>query len=177
MAAYFFHPSSAATPCWRRCVEPVSCHGCHPPPRCTDSGGGGGSDENATLDLDDLKAHVKYEGGYHSRHKVIKTLWQVVEGLDVEDQGRFIKFVTSVSKPPLLGFQHLKPAFTVRYVPVDIADQEEEGFSFRHLFLGPTQKTARLPTAATCFNTLKLPAYRKKGECAQIAASAQIHAC
>jgi hypothetical protein len=24
------------------------------------------------------------------------------------------------------------------------------------LFMGPTQKTARLPTAATCFNTLKV---------------------
>ena len=41
-------------------------------------------------------------------------------------------------------------------------DAEEEGFSFKHLLLGPTQKTARLPTAATCFNTLKLPAYSKK---------------
>ena len=62
--------------------------------------------------------------------------------------------------------------------------REEEGFSFKHLFLGPTQKTARLPTAATwcaassphrttvatlkgaarpgSFNTLKLPAYERK---------------
>ena len=66
------------------------------------------------------------------------------------------------------------------------AGREEEGFSFKHLFLGPTQKTARLPTAATwctassphripvataspegalrpsSFNTLKLPAYERK---------------
>ena len=60
---------------------------------------------------------------------------QVVAEFDAEDQGRFIKFVTSVSKPPLLGFQYLRPAFTVRYVPVDVADQEEEGFSFKHLFM------------------------------------------
>ena len=77
-------------------------------------------------------------------------------------QGLFVKFVTSVSKPPLLGFEFLKPPMTVRFVPVDADEKEEEGFSFKHLFMGPTQKTARLPTAATCFNTLKLPAYAKK---------------
>lgn len=55
-----------------------------------------------------------------------------------------------------------QPAFTIRYVPVDLDGREEEGFSFKHLFLGPVQKTARLPTAATCFNTLKLPAYERK---------------
>ena len=36
-----------------------------------------GGDENSCLDLEDLKRHVNYEGGYHSRHKVIKNLWQV----------------------------------------------------------------------------------------------------
>ena len=87
---------------------------------------------------------------------------QIVAEFETEDQGLFIKFVTSVSKPPLLGFHYLRPPFTIRYVSVDVTDQEEEGFSFKHLFMGPTQKTARLPTAATCFNTLKLPAYNKK---------------
>ena len=36
-----------------------------------------GGDENASLDLEDLRKYVIYEGGYHSRHKVIKNLWQV----------------------------------------------------------------------------------------------------
>ena len=36
-----------------------------------------GGDENAKLDMEDLKQHVQYEGGYHARHKVIKNLWQV----------------------------------------------------------------------------------------------------
>eukprot|EP01052_Picozoa_sp_SAG31_P022425 SAG31_NODE_1784_length_7279_cov_2.932869_2_plen_301_part_00 len=119
-------------------------------------------DENASIDLKALQAHVVYAGGYHSRHKVIKWLWQIIEDFEPEDQGRFLKFVTSVSKPPLLGFKYLSPPMTIRYVPVDLAGAEEEGFSFKHLFLGPVQKTARLPTAATCFNTLKLPAYERK---------------
>jgi hypothetical protein len=45
-----------------------------------------GGDENAPLDLDDLKKHVNYEGGYHGRHKVIKNLWEVVAELDPTDQ-------------------------------------------------------------------------------------------
>ena len=88
--------------------------------------------------------------------QVIKNLWQILEELDPHDQGLFVKFVTSVSKPPLLGFQYLRPPMTIRFVPVDVDEKEEEGFSFKHLFMGPTQKTARLPTAATCFNTLKV---------------------
>ena len=45
-----------------------------------------GGDENAPLDLEDLKKYVSYEGGYHGRHKVIKNLWQVIEELDPSDQ-------------------------------------------------------------------------------------------
>ena len=88
-------------------------------------------------------------------HSVECTIVAVPSGT-LRGQGLFVKFVTSVSKPPLLGFQYLRPPFTIRYVPVDVDEKEDEGFSFKHLFLGPTQKTARLPTAATCFNTLKV---------------------
>eukprot|EP01043_Picozoa_sp_COSAG02_P031856 COSAG02_NODE_2100_length_9827_cov_18.167352_2_plen_91_part_00 len=45
-----------------------------------------GGDENAPLDLEDLRKYVNYEGGYHGRHKVIKNLWQVIEELDPSDQ-------------------------------------------------------------------------------------------
>lgn len=65
-------------------------------------------DENATIDLKALQAHVVYAGGYHARHKVIKWLWQLLEEFDAEDQGRFLKFVTSVSKPPLLGYDYMQ---------------------------------------------------------------------
>lgn len=86
-----------------------------------------GGDENAALDLEDLKKYVIYEGGYHSRHKVIKNLWQVIEELEPHEQGLFVKFVTSVSKPPLLGFEFLKPPMTIRFVPVDASEKEEVG--------------------------------------------------
>ena len=51
-----------------------------------------------------------------------------------------IKFVTSCSRPPLLGFKHLNPWFTLQRI---------EGVN-------------RLPIAATCFNILKLPPYANK---------------
>ena len=57
--------------------------------------------------------------------------------LTPEERGKVLKFVTSCARPPPLGFAGLNPGFVIRKV----AD------------------TSRLPTASTCFNTLKLPAY------------------
>ena len=122
-----------------------------------------GGDESAVIDVADLKAHCQYEHGYYGRHRVIKWLWQIVEEWDNEDRERLLKFVTSVSKPPLLGFEHLSPPFTVRFVEVDGAGAEESGFSLARLLgRGSGPEVGRLPTAATCFNVLKLPAYKKK---------------
>lgn len=36
---------------------------------------------------------------------------------------RYLQFVTSCSKPPLLGFAHLEPPFSIRCVEVSIAFQ------------------------------------------------------
>ena len=109
------------------------------------------------------------------------------------------QFVTSCSRPPLLGFSHLEPKLTIRFV--DVGDDEvkkmnvnivymcthththtymptyvhivlfpytqDEGdtvFSVMRGFLSVRAKKseARLPTASTCFNLLKLPNYSKK---------------
>lgn len=37
----------------------------------------------------------------------------------------FFKFVTSCSKPPLLGFAHLEPPFSIRCV--EVGDDEDTG--------------------------------------------------
>lgn len=45
----------------------------------------------------------------HSRHRVIRWLWEVVDkDFSEVEQERFLKFVTSCSKPPILGFAHLQ---------------------------------------------------------------------
>ena len=53
---------------------------------------------------------------------------------------RFLGFVTSCSRPPLLGFATLRPAFGITRVPI-------------------TSDAEKLPSAGTCFNLLKLPRY------------------
>ena len=96
----------------------------------------GGSD--APLDVDDWRANAVFSGGYHTEHPVIRMLWQVLREYDAPKRAATLKFATSCSRPPLLGFAHLQPRFCVHMAT------DEEG---------------RLPTAATCMNLLKLPPY------------------
>ncbi|CAG04311.1 unnamed protein product [Tetraodon nigroviridis] len=55
--------------------------------------------------LDDLKKFTNYSGGYTATHPVIQTFWEVVEGFTKEEKRKLLKFVTSCSRPPLLGFK------------------------------------------------------------------------
>ena len=71
----------------------------------------GGSD--APLDVDDWRAHAVYSGGYHPEHPVIKWLWQVLREFDGPHRAATLKFATSCSRPPLMGFAHLMPQFCV----------------------------------------------------------------
>lgn len=48
----------------------------------------------------------------------IATGVQVVGAFSREDKRELLKFVTSCSRPPLLGFKHLQPPFTLHKVPL-----------------------------------------------------------
>uniref|UniRef100_A0A3B4B1D1 HECT-type E3 ubiquitin transferase n=1 Tax=Periophthalmus magnuspinnatus TaxID=409849 RepID=A0A3B4B1D1_9GOBI len=64
------------------------------------------SGDNAEIDLDDLKKHTVYYGGFHSSHRVIIWLWDILSSdFNAEERAMFLKFVTSCSRPPLLGFK------------------------------------------------------------------------
>ncbi|KAG7244042.1 hypothetical protein INR49_006203 [Caranx melampygus] len=77
------------------------------------------SGDNAEIDLDDLKKHTVYYGGFHSSHRVIIWLWDILSSdFNAEERAMFLKFVTSCSRPPLLGFAYLKPPFSIRCVEV-----------------------------------------------------------
>ncbi|XP_064626388.1 ubiquitin-protein ligase E3C-like isoform X2 [Lineus longissimus] len=91
------------------------------------------------VDVDDLKQHTNYSGGYNTDHPVIKTFWKIVGELTDQQKRHLLRFVTSCSRPPLLGFKELYPAFCIHY-------GGSEG--------------DRLPTASTCMNLLKLPEFR-----------------
>ncbi|KAG9291049.1 hypothetical protein G9A89_012921 [Geosiphon pyriformis] len=88
------------------------------------------------IDIDDLRVNTVY-AGYEDNDFVIQNFWAVVKSFSEEQKQKFVKFVTSCSRPPLLGFKELNPKFSIRNAGVEL----------------------RLPTSSTCVNLLKLPAY------------------
>ncbi|KAI6123405.1 HECT-domain-containing protein [Pisolithus croceorrhizus] len=93
---------------------------------------------NSPIDFGDLRQHTQYGGLYGDEDPTIRAFWKVMESFDQEQRRAFLRFVTSCSRPPLLGFKQLTPNFAIR----DAGDDQH-----------------RLPTASTCVNLLKLPRY------------------
>ncbi|XP_073916937.1 ubiquitin-protein ligase E3B isoform X2 [Castor canadensis] len=124
------------------------------------------SGDNAEIDLEDLKKHTVYYGGFHGSHRVITWLWDVLASdFTPDERAMFLKFVTSCSRPPLLGFAYLKPPFSIRCV--EVSDDQDTGDTLGSVLRGfftirKREPGGRLPTSSTCFNLLKLPNYSKK---------------
>ncbi|KAI8140679.1 hypothetical protein BJV82DRAFT_622100 [Fennellomyces sp. T-0311] len=89
------------------------------------------------IDLEDLRAHVVYSG-FTEQDETVQNLWKALYSFDNEQRMKFVKFVTSCSRPPLLGFKELRPQICIRLAGVD---------------------DKRLPTSSTCINLLKLPQF------------------
>ncbi|GMI33101.1 hypothetical protein TeGR_g9811, partial [Tetraparma gracilis] len=104
----------------------------------------GGSQEDAGIDIADLQATVVYSGGYHPSQPIIQWLWEVVTDMTPDEQRKFLKFITSCSRRPLLGFKSLAPCPAIQKIR-DVGGEEGGGGE-------------RLPTAATCMNLLKVSA-------------------
>ncbi|KAK1942989.1 E3 ubiquitin-protein ligase UPL6 [Phytophthora citrophthora] len=103
----------------------------------------GGSATN--IDVDDWERHTVYGGGYHPSQPFIRWFWEIVRNeFTAEDRAALLKFITSCSRQPLLGFSKLQPQICIHQVRVPIGDDE------------------RLPSSATCMNLLKLPSYSNK---------------
>lgn len=94
------------------------------------------------VDCDDLRLNTKYGGNYSPDHNTIKLFWRVVKSFTDIQRRQLLKFVTSCSRPPLLGFKDLDPAFCIQ----NAGD------------------TDRLPSASTCMNLLKLPAFNSEDQ-------------
>jgi ubiquitin-protein ligase E3 C len=90
------------------------------------------------IDVSDLRAHTVYGNGYDAEHATVAAFWRIVSAFDENRRRLLLKFVTSCSKPPLLGFKEMEPPFCVQNGGADI----------------------RLPTASTCMNLLKLPDFK-----------------
>lgn len=96
--------------------------------------------EQRAIDIDNLREFTRCSGGYHDSQPIMAWFWEVLRGFTPEQQGDFLKFVTSSSHQPLLGFEYMQPPICVQKVP--LAEGQD-----------------RLPSAATCMNLLKLPNY------------------
>jgi ubiquitin-protein ligase E3 C len=106
-----------------------------------------GDDTVNGVDITSLKRAMQYGGGYHPSQAVMLWFWEIVEELDDVQQKKFLKFMTSCSRQPLLGFSSLSPPPCVYQVRIR---DDIDG------------NAAPLPTASTCFNLLKLPNYPSK---------------
>lgn len=92
------------------------------------------------IDLRDWQEHTVYHG-FGPKHEVVLWFWEVLAELSSAQRAAVLKFCTSCSRAPLLGFAHLVPRFAV---------QRSEG------------TLDSLPTASTCANLLRLPVYTSK---------------
>ncbi|KAI3648186.1 hypothetical protein MP228_006040 [Amoeboaphelidium protococcarum] len=90
------------------------------------------------IDIQDLRDHTVYDNVYSDSHPTIQMFWRVLQSFSEDEKQAFVKFVTSCSRPPLLGFKELQPQFSIRFAGTD---------------------KDRLPTTSTCVNLLKLPPY------------------
>ena len=105
-----------------------------------------------SMDIADMAANCEYSGGYTPDHPVMHAFWQVMREITPEEQRQVLKFITSCSNTPLLGFSHLEPRLVIHRSGTAGSEAADS-----------TADLTRLPTAATCMNLLKLPPYTSKG--------------
>jgi ubiquitin-protein ligase E3 C len=72
-----------------------------------------GGAEGKPIDVDELKTHTVL-GGYMDHDKTVVVFWEVMKEMKEADKRKVLKFVTSVERPPLLGFKELYPKFSLR---------------------------------------------------------------
>lgn len=138
--------------------------------------------ERGPLDVKNLQENTRYVNGYNALHPTVRSLWKVVSQMSAEDQRLFLQYVTSCTRAPVGGFKYLSPPFTIALIELPSNDDNNHTGEFvvpelprnssRNVglvsrFLTWTGLKAdaavaqgRLPTASTCFNLLKLPAYK-----------------
>lgn len=92
------------------------------------------------IDVFDMKSNTRYAGGFTGLDKHVSRFWRIMSSFNSRQQADLLRFVTSCERPPPLGFASMNPPFTIQRV-------------------GIMRDGDKLPTASTCFNTLKLPTY------------------
>lgn len=73
----------------------------------------GGDQDVTDIDVADLRRHTVYSGGYSEHSSAVKAFWNCLDAMSSQEKSAVLKFVTSTTRPPLGGFQHLVPTFTI----------------------------------------------------------------
>ena len=119
------------------------------------------SGTDSDIDVADWRKYAQYEAPYHDKHRIVKNLWAVVKAMTTEEKKQLLQFTTSNRRPPLQGFRNLQPPFKVQPVSASTESSNVVSSTLQSLFSKKPTKDP-LPSAATCFNTLKLPMYTTK---------------
>ncbi|RWW30677.1 hypothetical protein GW17_00004728 [Ensete ventricosum] len=93
------------------------------------------------FDVDDLRSNTKYSGGYSETSRTVKLFWEVL---------------IYCSRAPLLGFKHLQPAFTIHKFQLVSNLYVQVACDLPLWATLGGQDVDRLPSASTCYNTLKV---------------------
>ncbi|KJE95313.1 HECT and ankyrin repeat domain-containing protein [Capsaspora owczarzaki ATCC 30864] len=94
------------------------------------------------IDIADWEEHTAYNG-FEKTDSVIKWFWEMVQQFPKDQRIMLLQFVTGSSRVPLGGFANL------------MGVSGKEAFTISKL----DDSVERLPSASTCFNLLKMPAY------------------
>ena len=92
------------------------------------------------LDIKEFKAHTVYEG-YDGKEEIINWFWEWLEESEESVKFKYLKFVSGRTRLPISGM----------------------GYSYTHRIIKVSVEN-KLPRAATCFFSLKLPNYNSKNE-------------
>ena len=115
-----------------------------------------GDDGVKGIDVRGMMSVMRYSGGLHPSQPIVHWLWHVVDEMTPEQQRKFLKFMTSCSRQPLLGFASMVPAPCIQQTRLP---EDDHG---RDIAEGMGTGNIRLPSSSTCMNLLKLPKYTSK---------------
>lgn len=117
-----------------------------------------GDDAVKGIDVKGMMSATRYSGGLHPSQPIVQWLWQVVDEMTPDQQRKFLKFMTSCSRQPLLGFSSMVPAPCIQQTRL----REDDHGNDVAEDLGAGAGNIRLPSSSTCMNLLKLPKYTSK---------------
>lgn len=100
-----------------------------------------------TIDVADWEAHTVYMG-YTQASPVVRWFWEAVGEFESDDRAKLLQFCTGSSAPPAAGFARLQ-GYSGQQHKFCIQFKELDAYGI---------------TAATCFNTIRLPSYASKSE-------------